>query len=233
MNAHQNRIEVTSVRRPVIIISLWTVFYIEVHNQYAKEDLPLPRHEFRCLQESRWALEPGSWREVIWPNLSMQCSKSNEAEENDCYAIHKDCIYLVWMRQFQAGFQTHTPITNPPSLLFTRIEHRCDDQEARSDSTCGRRENTTWFGYCISIPSQRPRMNRTANKPPKDLHAACDSKAIDHMKILMLQGNSNGLVQLNMQRASSIPHPFPHWKLLQSQVLRILLNEVSQEIRGK
>jgi hypothetical protein len=41
-------------------------------------------------------------------------------------------------------------------------------------------------------------MNRTANKLPKDLHAACAIKAMDQMKILMLEDDSNAWEWLNI-----------------------------------
>ena len=38
----------------------------------------------------------------------------------------------------------------------------------------------------VMDPSHIPRMNRTANNPPKFLHAACEQSATPHTKMLML-----------------------------------------------
>ena len=44
----------------------------------------------------------------------------------------------------------------------------------------------TIMNPAVMEPSHMPRMSRTAKRPPKFLHAACEQSATPHVKMLML-----------------------------------------------
>ena len=78
-----------------------------------------------------------------------------------------------------------TPIPDPLRLLISSIEHWSDYHKSGCNGTCDPYERNEVI-VVLSIPSQMPRMNRTANRAPKDLHAACANRATAHTKMLML-----------------------------------------------
>lgn len=56
----------------------------------------------------------------------------------------------------------------------------------------------------VIAPSQIPRMKRTANSPPKDLHAACAQSATDQMNILTLDSGKKGRIRIYSFHAENL-----------------------------
>ena len=69
-------------------------------------------------------------------------------------------------------------------------------------------------------PSHIPRTKRTTKRPAKFLQAACEERAIANIKILKLDNKKliyHALIVLKL--LLSIPHPFSHWKMLETEIL--------------
>ena len=76
-------------------------------------------------------------------------------------------------------------------------------------------------------PSHMPRTKRTAKRPAKFLQAACAQRAIAQIKMLKLDNKKLKCVDV-VELLLRIPHPFSHWKMLETEILGKLESQVTQ-----
>ena len=70
--------------------------------------------------------------------------------------------------------------------------------------------DVTMRNPAVTAPSQMPRINRTAKRPPKFVHAACVQRATDQIKIFML-GNELSKIMTELDSWTHLIH-FPTGK---------------------